>query len=206
MTDVDAEEESRALVRASVDEATFQAIETFVRCCQRWAAVKNLVSEADRARLWSRHVLDSLQLVPLGQGRNFIDLGSGAGFPGLVVALARPETAMTLVESSRKKAAFLVRAAAECGVALRVEPRRAESLTRATFDTVSARAVAPLDRLLELTERFWGAATVGLFPKGRDAALEVASARQRFSFSVVHHPSRTDPEGAVLAITELRRL
>lgn len=206
MTDADAEGKARALVRASVDDAAFQAIETFVRCCQRWGAMQNLVSEADRARLWSRHVLDSLQLVPLGQGRTFVDLGAGAGFPGLVVALARPEIAMTLVEANRRKAAFLVQAAAECGASVRIEPRRAEALPEAAFDTVSARAVAPLDRLLDLAERFHGPATIGLFPKGRDAAAEVTAARQLFAFDVAHHASRTDPDGAILAITNLLRL
>jgi 16S rRNA (guanine527-N7)-methyltransferase len=206
VTPADAEEEARAAVRASVDEAAFQGIETFVRCCQRWAAVQNLVSDADRARLWSRHVLDSLQLVPLGRGQAFVDLGSGAGFPGLVVAIARPETAMTLVESNRKKAAFLVQAAAECRVRVRVEPRRAEFLPAIPFDTVSARAVAPLERLLDLAERFFDEATVGLFPKGREAPGEVAAARCRFAFDFEEHPSRTEPGGVVLAVTALRRL
>lgn len=201
----ESEAAARERVRTAVDEPAFQAIETFVRCCQRWGAVQNLVSEADRARLWSRHVLDSVQLVPLVAGRTAVDLGSGAGFPGLVIALARPETEMTLVESNRRKAAFLIQAAAECGVRVRVESRRAETLPPVPRDTVSARAVAPLPVLLDLAAPFFGSATVGLFPKGREAAAEVDAARTRFAFDLATHPSHTDPDGVVLAVTNLRR-
>lgn len=202
----DEEEAARDLVRASVDDSAFQAIETFVRCCQHWGAVQNLVGAADRARLWSRHVLDSLQLVPLVAGRTAIDLGSGAGFPGLVVALARPEIEMTLVEANRKKAAFLIHAAAAAGRTVRVESRRAEALAAVARDTVTARAVAPLPALLALALPFFGGSTVGLFPKGREAAAEIGAARTSFRFAVERHPSRTDPAGCVLAVTRLGRI
>ena len=126
----DVEADAREYARRMLPEADFQKLLTFVGLCESWGAVSNLVSRADRERLWSRHVADSLQLVDAaaGLGRRWIDLGSGAGFPGLVVGIARPETDMVVVESNRKKAAFLLRAAAVCEGRVRVEPalQRAE--------------------------------------------------------------------------------
>ncbi|MEO1103639.1 MAG: 16S rRNA (guanine(527)-N(7))-methyltransferase RsmG [Pseudomonadota bacterium] len=202
------EADARQSVRAAVTPAVFQTLETFVRSLEAWGAVSNLVSAADRERLWSRHVADSLQLVAVskGLGSRWIDLGTGAGFPGLVVAIAREETVMTLVESNRKKAAFLLRAAAEAGVAATVEPRRAEALAPAPQSVVSARALAPLHKLLGLSAPFFGPSTTGLFPKGRDAATEILKAREDFRFDVEAHPSRTDPDGAILAVTNLERV
>jgi 16S rRNA (guanine527-N7)-methyltransferase len=182
-------------------------LETIVAACQSWGRATNLVSAQDRGRLWERHVLDSLQLVPLAAraGPDWIDLGSGGGFPGLVVAIAREGTRMTLVESNRKKASFLMQAAARAGVRVRVEPRRAEDVAPMAHDVVSARALAPLDRLLDLAGRFFGDDTLGLFPKGREADREVEAARRRFAFALEAHPSRTDPAAAILAITKLER-
>ena len=198
---------ARDRIAETLDPAIFQTLVTFVELCGTWGAVSNLVSAADRDRLWSRHVADSLQLVGHASalGPRWIDLGAGAGFPGMVVAIARAETSMTLVESNRKKAAFLLRAAAECAVPVKVESRRAETLPAEPHDVVSARALAPLHRLLELSLPFFGPATVGLFPKGRDAATEIDMAREHFCFDLRSHPSQTDAEGVILAVTNLQR-
>jgi 16S rRNA (guanine527-N7)-methyltransferase len=203
----DSEEAARESVRAAVEPADFQALETFVASCRAWGRVTNLVSAEDRERLWERHVADSLQLVPLAAaaGPSWIDLGSGGGFPGLVVAIVRRNTRMTLVESNRKKASFLIQAAARVGVTVRVEPRRIEALPPAPHDVVSARALAPLDTLLALSERFFGDHTLGLFAKGRDADKEVEAARTRYRFVLQRKPSRTDPCAAILAVTHLER-
>ncbi|WP_108663858.1 16S rRNA (guanine(527)-N(7))-methyltransferase RsmG [Acuticoccus kandeliae] len=202
------EEEAREAVRASVDPATFEAIETFVASCQAWGRVTNLVSVADRDRLWHRHVMDSLQLLPLaeGAGPDWIDLGSGGGFPGMVVALARKGTRMTLVESNRKKSAFLLQAAAASGASIRVEPRRIEALPTKVHDVVSARALAALDALLGYALPFFGERTIGLFPKGRDAAREIEEARRRFHFEVRETPSRTEADAAILTVSQLTRV
>ena len=204
----DVEADAREYARRMLPEADFQKLLTFVGLCESWGAVSNLVSRADRERLWSRHVADSLQLVDAaaGLGRRWIDLGSGAGFPGLVVAIGRPETDMVLVESNKKKAAFLLRAAALGDGRIHVEPRRAEDLPAEPFDVVSARALAPLHKLFNLSVRFFGGETVGLFPKGRDAATEIEMARRDFRFDVETRPSRTDPGGVILSVANLVRV
>ena len=201
------ESEARETICAALDPARFDLLERFVGALDVWGAVTNLVSTADRERIWARHIADSLQLVALADGRGprWIDLGTGAGFPGIVVAIAREETAMTLVESNRKKAAFLLRVAADCGLRVTVEPRRAEALPAGAYDVVSARALAPLHKLLALSEPFFGPDTLGLFPKGRDAATEI-DAVTAHRFDVTAHQSRTDPDGAVLAVTNLVRV
>lgn len=203
----ESEEAAREAIRASVEPAVFQALETFVASCREWGRVTNLVSAEDRERLWERHVADSLQLVPLSAdaGPAWIDLGSGGGFPGLVVAIARKDTRMTLVEANRKKASFLLQAAHRARVAVRVEAKRIEAVPPAPYDVVSARALAPLDRLLDAASRFFGDHTLGLFPKGRDADKEVEAARMRFAFALERSPSRTDPGAAIFAVRHLER-
>lgn len=204
----DVEADAREYARRMLPEADFQKLLTFVGLCESWGAVSNLVSRADRERLWSRHVADSLQLIDAaaGRGRRWIDLGSGAGFPGLVVAIGRAETDMVLVESNNKKAAFLLRAAAGCDGRVRVEARRAEDIPAMAYDVVSARALAPLHKLFNLSERFFGVGTIGLFPKGRDAATEIEMARKEFRFDVETRPSRTDPGGVILSVANLVRV
>ncbi|MBJ3777821.1 16S rRNA (guanine(527)-N(7))-methyltransferase RsmG [Acuticoccus mangrovi] len=199
------EERARETIRAEVGSDVFAALERFVEAARAWGRVSNIVSEADRERLWERHVLDSLQLVPLAEaaGPAWIDLGSGGGFPGLVVAIVRGGE-VTLVESNRKKAAFLIQASAATGRAVRVEPRRIEELAATPYDVVSARALAPLATLLDLSSRFFGPDTVGLFPKGRDADNEVREAQKRHRFAVASTPSRTDPRAAILSVSELK--
>jgi 16S rRNA (guanine527-N7)-methyltransferase len=191
-----------------VDEAAFETLETFIGSFHAWGRVTNLVSEADRGRLWERHVLDSLQLLPLAEaaGPDWIDLGSGGGFPGLVVAIARKGTRMTLVESNRKKSAFLLQAAARCALSVTVEPRRVEDVPQRAYHVVSGRALAALPRLLDLSARFFGPGTTGLFPKGRDADAEIAEARRLFAFDLTRTPSRTERDAAILAVTNLQRL
>lgn len=180
-------------------------MERFIESCRRWGNVTNLVAAGDRDRLWERHVEDSLQLLPLAEraGPRWIDLGSGGGFPGLVVAIAREGTQMTLVEANGKKAAFLADAAGNAGVPVLIEPHRIETLRAVAMDVVSARALAPLPDLLGLAGKFFGAGTLGLFPKGRDAADEVTAARLRHAFALAVTPSATGPGAAILSVTAL---
>ncbi|MCF3933985.1 16S rRNA (guanine(527)-N(7))-methyltransferase RsmG [Acuticoccus sp. M5D2P5] len=196
------------MVRGAVDPDAFEAIETFVGSCRAWGRVSNLVSAADQDRLWQRHVLDSLQLLPLADaaGPEWIDLGSGGGFPGMIVAIARRGTRMTLVESNRKKAAFLLQVAAASGASVRVEPKRIEAVTPGARDVVSARALASLDKLLDLSAGFFGPSTIGLFPKGRDAANEVAEARKRYDFALSETPSRTEADATILTVSQMTKV
>ncbi|WP_075220620.1 16S rRNA (guanine(527)-N(7))-methyltransferase RsmG [Acuticoccus yangtzensis] len=185
--------------------AAFDAIERFVGACTRWGRVSNLVSASDRARLWERHVLDSLQLVPLaeGQGPVWVDLGSGGGFPGIVVAIAREGTRMTLVEANKKKSAFLLQAAAEAGVKVTVVPKRIEDVAPFAADVVSARALTALDGLIDLARPFFAAHTIGLFPKGREAQTELAAAKAAHDFTASLVPSLTI-DSSIVKVTDLR--
>lgn len=199
-----AEENAREIVRSQVTSSAFDAIERFVDACWRWGRVSNLVSAADRGRLWERHVLDSLQLVPLARdaGPVWIDLGSGGGFPGMVIALAREGTRMTLVESNRKKCAFLLQAAAASRARVSVVPARIEAVAPFAADVVSARALAPLDCLLPLAAPFFGRATIGLFPKGREVEAELAAALAARPFSFERLPSRA-ADATIVKVTGL---
>lgn len=196
---------ARQSVQSAVSPDVFKALETFLQCLEVWSRKTNLVSATDRGRLWQRHVLDSLQLIAHARdaGPRWIDLGAGAGFPGLVAAIARSESDVTLVEANRKKAAFLGAAIAQTGARATVRPERAEALAPMAHDVVSARALAPLPTLLGLAAPFFGADTLGLFPKGREAEAEIEAARREWRFDVVRTPSETDPEGTILAVRHL---
>ena len=177
-----------------------------------WQKSKNLVAPSTLPLLWSRHFADSAQLTGLApKARLWLDLGSGAGFPGLVVAIlqtGRPDFRMHLVESNRKKCAFLaeVARATEAPVdihAIRIEDL-ADSAQSLKPDVVSARALAPLPRLFELAGPFFGPQTRGLFLKGRETETEIEEARGRFEFACRLHPSLTAPASHIVEVTALR--
>lgn len=138
---------------------------------------QNLVSSASLDHLWQRHIADSAQLllhVPRETNISWLDLGTGSGFPGLVVAILRPEIEMNLVESRPRRAAWLEHACSDLGIpGARVLGSRLELIDRRPVSAISARAFAPLDRLLKLSARFSTPDTVWLLPKGRSAAHEL---------------------------------
>jgi 16S rRNA (guanine527-N7)-methyltransferase len=185
-------------------------IDRFVALLREWQHVHNLVSRTALDDLWDRHILDSLQLLDHAPDfREWVDLGSGAGFPGLVVAIAfkgDPERHFTLVESNGKKAAFLRAAIRETGVnagvaAKRIE-RHAETMGRRA-DVVSARALAPLPALCTLAEPYMHQNSILLLLKGRDFEQELSEAAKSWNLDVLNSPSATDPGGRVLAIRNL---
>lgn len=170
----------------------------------RWQSRINLVGPATLADPWRRHVLDSAQLVrliPPGT-RTIVDLGSGAGFPGLVIAIITG-LEVHLVESDRRKAAFLREAVRVTGASAMVHAARAEDLGPLAADVVTARACAPLDRLLGLARPWLEAGATGIFPKGREAGRELTEAARRWNMAVARHPSQSDPEGTILVINLL---
>jgi 16S rRNA (guanine527-N7)-methyltransferase len=189
--------------------ARLDALEALVR---RWSPRINLVAPGDLGDLRRRHSLDSAQLVDLAPetATDWLDLGSGGGFPGLVVAAIaadrRPGLRVTLVESDARKCAFLATAARELGLDVVVENRRAEALAPRPVDVVSARALAPLARLFPLVAPFFGPRTVGLFPKGAQVDGELTAAAPAWHSVVERLPSATDPAAAILRVTELRRV
>ena len=176
-----------------------------------WNRRINLLSRGGTCDPWDRHVLDSVQLVPLAppEARSWADLGAGAGFPGLVCAaitrgLGR-KTEFSLVEADGRKAAFLREAGRRLGIDVNVVHGRIESACLPPQDVISARALAPLDRLLDLAHPFSHPGTRLLFPKGRQADSELTLARRDWHIRTVRVPSRTDPEGTILQLSEVRR-
>jgi 16S rRNA (guanine527-N7)-methyltransferase len=177
-----------------------------------WRKSTNLVAPSTLPALWSRHFADSAQLCALApEARLWLDLGSGAGFPGLVVAIlqtGRPDFRMHLVESNRKKCAFLAEVARATKAPVDIHAMRIEELAESAEtlkpDVVSARALAPLPRLFELAGPFFGPETRGLFLKGREAEAEIAEARTRFDFGCRLHPSLTAQDSHIIEVTGLR--
>lgn len=192
-----------------VSRETCERLEAYITLLTRWNARINLVSQATLKAVWARHIADSAQLFPLAppNARRWIDLGSGAGFPGLpVAALAAersPDLRVTLVESDARKAAFLATAAREMGLDVGIEPQRIESMASQAYDVVSARALAPLAELCGLAHRFSGPGTIYLFSKGAKLDSELTATAAGWHIRAERIVSRTDPEAAVLRILEL---
>jgi 16S rRNA (guanine527-N7)-methyltransferase len=173
----------------------------------------NLVSASTLEHVCDRHFADSAQLLRLApDARVWLDLGAGAGFPGLIIAILQANHAnfrMHLVESTAKKCAFLAEVAAATEAPVEIHCMRIEELKRTGTnlapEIVCARALAPLPRLLELAAPWMGPGVRGLFLKGRDAKPEIEAARKRFDFVATLHPSLTAPDSAIVEITELSR-
>lgn len=194
----------------NVSRETQDKLELLARELKRWQEIKNLVGPGTLDHVWDRHIVDSLQLLDYAptDARTWVDLGSGAGFPGLVIAIAGQERGlkMHLVESNSRKCAFLRHIARLTGSAVTVHAARLESVIPGFVgkaDVVSARALASLTQLLEWTEPMLKAGTIGLFPKGRDAESELTEARKRWTFKADILPSRTDSEARILRITSI---
>lgn len=195
-----------------VTPAIKQDLQRFVGLLAEWQRVHNLVAPSTLDDVWTRHIADSLQLIEHAPAdwREWVDLGSGAGLPGIVVAIAskgHSDRHVTLVESNSKKAAFLRAAIRNTGINATVAHQRidahAPKFERKT-DVVSARALAPLPALLALAEHYAHQDTVMLFLKGREYVHELDSASQSFDFDVVDSKSATDSDGRVLAIRNIR--
>lgn len=192
-----------------VSRETEERLAAFAALVARWTPRINLVSPATIPELATRHIADSAQLFPLAgpNWRHWADLGSGGGFPGIVIAIlardTRPDARITLVESDRRKSAFLQTAARELGLPVTVHAARAETLPPLGADILSARALAPLSQLLPLALRHLAPGGRALFPKGRRAAEEVDEARRTWSFQLRTHPSQTDPQARILDIEGL---
>jgi 16S rRNA (guanine527-N7)-methyltransferase len=172
----------------------------------RWNATLNLIAARDADMVWDRHIADSLQLAPLmPQGIDrAIDLGTGGGFPGLVLAIATG-VHFDLIEADRRKAAFLRTAILETGAPATVHCCRIEHATMPPVQLLTARALAPLPRLLSLAIRLLTADATCLFLKGAKAKEELAEAQQDWNMTVERIPSRTATDGTVLRLTDLRR-
>ncbi|GAA0580817.1 16S rRNA (guanine(527)-N(7))-methyltransferase RsmG [Rhizomicrobium electricum] len=170
------------------------------------ASPHNLVSEASLKEVWHRHFLDCAQLVPLipPEARTLADLGSGAGFPGLVLAiLLRERLKVSLFEATHKKADFLASVAERVGVKVTIRNERIETAKPQRFDVITARAFAPLPELLGYAQRLAGPKTICLFLKGQSHTAELTAAERTWKMNIRKHPSQTHPLGVVLEIRDL---
>lgn len=193
-------------------------LESFAALLKRWNAVQNLVSRETVNALWSRHILDSLQILPLLRpaDERFLDVGSGGGLPALPLAIAQKggPARITMVEPIGKKVAFLRQVVRELDLSADVHAGRTDSFdsretatdgVRADFDVITSRALAALPTLLELIHPFFGPETRAILHKGRDHAVELAESRLAWEFDVVITKSATDEAGVLLEISNLRR-
>jgi len=202
-----------ALALVPVSRETLARLDRFVATLLTWQRRINLIAPATVAELWTRHIADSLQLVALApaETRLWLDLGSGGGFPGLVIACAladTPGTQIHLIESNGKKAAFLREAARVTGAPAIVHQARIEQMGTGLdqhIDVVTARALAPLADLLALSEPWLKRGAQALFPKGQDVGVELTEASKYWSIEAVMTPSRTDPRGRILAVQRAER-
>lgn len=197
----------------AVSRETIERLRTYEALLRSWQKVINLVSPTTLDEIWHRHFVDSAQLLAFAPegAKYWLDLGSGGGFPGLVLAILLAEknsdARMTLVESDTRKAAFLGEVARKTGLAVEIRGERIEkSATQAKSqikDVITARALAPLPKLLGLVQPFFSPQTVALFPKGRDAEAEVSEAERQFAFDYTLAPSLTDAQARIVIVRNL---
>lgn len=184
----------------------------YVGLVRRWQPAKNLIAPSTLPDIWRRHVADGAQAhLAAPDADRWVDLGSGAGFPGLVTAILiaeRPGARVTLVESNGRKGAFLQTVIRELGLPAKVVVARIESAAEridGPVEAVSARALAALDTLLGLAEPWLSAGARGVFHKGRDFESEVNAAVHSWTFDLLEHQSRIEPDGRIAVLTHVRR-
>lgn len=197
-------------VAGEVSRETFDRLREFETHFRKWNRSINLVAASTQDDLWRRHILDSAQLARIEPtARLWVDLGSGGGFPGLVMAflLAERGGSIDLVESNRKKAGFLQAMIGQFGLPARVVARRIEDAPAFVTqpEIVTARALAPLGLLLDLSAPWLLAGARGLFHKGRDYQREVEESAHRWRFDLVEHTSLVDPQSVILELRALRK-
>ncbi|MCC6001833.1 MAG: 16S rRNA (guanine(527)-N(7))-methyltransferase RsmG [Pararhodobacter sp.] len=199
------------LPSVNVSRETRERLEVYAEQLRRWTKTVNLVSRNEIGKLWHRHIVDSAQLWPLRNQatRRWVDLGSGGGLPGVVLAIlaAEKDTGINfhLVESDKRKAAFLRMMSAELGLKLTIHTDRAEILQPLEADTLTARALAPLPILLGYVSRHLSPDGVALLPKGHGVHAEMEEALQTWQYAATVHPSVVDSGSVILQITNIRR-
>ncbi|MDU8942538.1 16S rRNA (guanine(527)-N(7))-methyltransferase RsmG [Ovoidimarina sediminis] len=191
-----------------VSRETLARLDAYEAQLQKWSPKINLVSKTTLGDAWERHFLDSAQLSRLApEGPlEWVDLGSGGGFPGLVVSILRPEVRMTLIESDRRKSVFLNTVIREVGANARVITARIEDVEPQGADVVSARALAALETLLDHALRHGSPECVALFPRGAQSASDVSKALETHRFHCETHPSLSSEDGSILRIMEFARV
>ena len=195
--------------RLNVSQAVQSKLNTYVALLEEWQGKMNLVSDSTLPVVWTRHILDSAQveryLTP--SDRVILDLGSGAGFPALVLAILDESKNRTvhLVESDGKKCSFLQAVADACGLQVVIHNERIEKMPVFKADVITARALAALDKLVNYAKPFIGERTRCLFLKGKKADEELKLCAKKFVFAVEKHPSITSEEGRILCLTGVKK-
>ena len=209
---VDKTDRQRALRLTPVSRETEERLATLVAELERWQVAKNLVSSTTLADVWTRHIADSLQLFNLASERErWLDLGSGGGFPGLVIGICLAERGVgqiDLVESNARKCAFLRHAARVTGARVKVHPARIEDVVgnfAGKVDVVTARALAPLTQLLDWCEELLRTGTLGLFPKGQHLDTELTDSARYWKIQATTVSSVTDDAARILMIRSAER-
>jgi 16S rRNA (guanine527-N7)-methyltransferase len=206
-------DKKRALALTPVSRETEQRLLMFIELLLLWQSKVNLVASSTLPLLWTRHIADSLQLLPLApEALVWVDFGSGGGFPGIPIACAlagKPGVMVHLVESVGKKANFLREAVRATGIPAKVHQERAEKFGETcveAVDVVTARALSPLKILCDQAFPLIAKGAVGLFPKGQDVAAELTEAAKYWSIQASFVPSVTNPASAIVVVRGLQRL
>ncbi len=199
------------VAQTDVSRETLARLDIYSQTLNKWNSRINLVAPSTLADVWRRHFLDSAAVHALcpATARHWVDLGSGGGFPGAVVAIlaaeTHPDLQVTCIESDQRKAAFLRTVSRETGVAFNVLAQRIETAPQQSADVISARALAPLTQLLTLAAQHLAPSGICLLQKGARHADEAGQALEHWRFTLETCPSGTDPDSAILKIGELRR-
>jgi 16S rRNA (guanine527-N7)-methyltransferase len=201
------DDRTRALGLVPVSPEAEARLEIYVDLLRRWRKVTNLISEASFAEVWSRHIADSAQLLALApEALRWVDMGSGAGFPGMVIAIQLAGVAGARVhclESDQRKCAFLREVARATGAPAEIHAVRIESFdpnALAPVDAVTARALAPLPRILEFANVWLDQGAIGVFPRGRSAEAQLETSPSAHGMRIDIIASRLDPEAAILRV------
>lgn len=192
-----------SFVNGNVSRETEEKLAHYANLLEKWQQSVNLVSGPTIAELWTRHFIDSAQIIPLLTGPAplcILDIGSGAGFPGLILSLLTSHE-VHLVESDAKKCAFMRRVIGETGATASVHTARIEHLSFMKADVITARALAPLHKLLQLTETQHHNHLTCIFLKGRSAQAEIAALTGWSHLKIANHGSVTDPDASILSLS-----
>ncbi len=188
-----------------VPRGTFKKLEEFVELLKKWQKTINLVSDSSIPDVWSRHIIDSAQLLEhIAIEENIIDIGSGAGFPGIILAILGAKN-VSLVESDARKVAFLKEAARVCGVSVTAFCQRVEEMNLETYQTITARGFASVEKTLNIMENAITPKHKLLLLKGKNFEAEKAEALVNWSFDCQTSPSITDETGVIALITNIEK-
>ena len=198
-----------ALRITPVSRETSERLDRFVAHLLKWQSAVQLVAPSTLSKIWTRHIADSLQLLPdIASAKEVVDVGTGGGFPGLVLAVASADKNFHLIESDTRKSSFLREALRVTETAAEVYAERVESVAKRIstgIHMVTARAFAPLPRMLELTEPFFREGAKAAFLKSQDIDDELTTAAKSWIVNFQLRTSQTDPRGRILLIDQAKR-